>query len=147
MVADTGSSRVSTPVDLEESVRSVIFANGSTGAGRGMSQVVTDRVSTRTPPTVRLSAFGVVPFAGVPIFPASGDEEELEPVPFGAAAAAAAGEDRRVSCARPLPLSSGVVDGCGWVKAGMESSSKSSSSSSGPGAGDVSGSGGRGGSE
>ena len=140
MVADTGSSRVSTPVDLEECVRRVMFlANGSTGAGRGMSHVATHRVSTRTPPTVRLSAFGVfgiVPFAGVPILPASGDEEELEPVPFGAAAAAA-GEDRRVPCARPLPLSSGsgVVDGCGWVKAGMESSSKSSSSSSGPGAG------------
>ena len=85
---------------------------------------------------MRLSAFGVAPFAGAPILPASGVEEELDPVPvpFGAAA----GEDRRVSCARPLPLSSGrgvgVVDGCGWVKAGMESSSKSSSSSSRPAA-------------
>ena len=65
----------------------------------------------------------------MPIFPASGLEEV--PVP----AVAVAGGGRRVSCARLLPLSSGAglaesgVEGAwGWVKPGMESSSKSSSS-------------------
>lgn len=66
------------------------------------------------------------------MLPARGFAEELEPVPF----AGAADGGRRVSGARPLPLSSGgsglaesgVVGAWGWVNPGIESSSKSSSS-------------------
>jgi hypothetical protein len=128
---------------------SVSIANRSTGAardeGRGGCHRLrpTDRVSRRTPATVRLSALALVaPFAGAPIFPASGVEEELGAAADAAGAAGEGegeGEGRRVSCARarPLPLSSGsgsgVADGWGWVNAGMESSSKSSSSSSSSG--------------
>ena len=81
---------------------------------------------------MRLSPFGAAPLAVDPILPARWLDGELEPMPFGVAV----GGGRRVSGARPLPLSSGGgglaerggSGAWGWVKPGIESSSKSSSS-------------------